>query len=131
MFVNKWTERDAQRLGTFPADGSVSVHRLGQSLVENSIDGPKLREGLVVHADIGDSNAAFRFMDYREMDGAGRPCRGKQDLRTGYPECEFRMEPTHERSVHLAIKAAGARQGIVDFGIRDSQSMRPEKNFPT
>ncbi len=114
-----------------PADGSVRIHRFGQTMVGLSIAGPKARIVLEELADIDVSNAAFRFMDYREMDVAGCPCRVNRISYTGDLGYEIWMEPTYERTVYLAIKEAGATHGIADFGMRALLSMRLEKNFPT
>ncbi|MEX3008291.1 FAD-dependent oxidoreductase [Hoeflea sp. TYP-13] len=114
-----------------PKDGSVRIHRLGQTLVGLSIAGPKSRAVLEALADIDVSNDAFRFMDYREMDVAGCPCRVNRISYTGDLGYEIWMEPAYERTVYHAIKSAGADHGIADFGMRALLSMRLEKNFPT
>ena len=114
-----------------PADGSVRIHRFGQTLVGLSIAGPRSREVLRELADIDVSNEIFRFMDYREMDVAGCPCRVNRISYTGDLGYEIWMEPAYQRSVYQAIKAAGQVYGIVDFGMRALLSMRLEKNFPT
>jgi len=114
-----------------PADGSVRIHRLGQTLVGLSIAGPRARDVLDALADTDVSNAAFRFMDFRQMDVAGCPCMVNRISYTGDLGYEIWMEPAYERTVYHAIKAAGEAHGIVDFGMRALLSMRLEKNFPT
>lgn len=114
-----------------PADGCVQIHRLGQTLVGLSIAGPRARDVLDALADIDVSTAAFRFMDFREMDVAGCPCMVNRISYTGDLGYEIWMEPAYERTVYHAIKAAGRAHGIVDFGMRALLSMRLEKNFPT
>ncbi|MCY6381238.1 GcvT family protein [Hoeflea prorocentri] len=114
-----------------PPDGSVRIRRFGQTLVGLSIAGPLSRKVLERLADIDVSNEAFRFMDYREMDVAGCPCRVNRISYTGDLGYEIWMEPAYERTVYCAIKAAGEDHGIVDFGMRALLSMRLEKNFPT
>ena len=125
IYHMRWFERH------LPNDGSVSIHRFGQTLVGLSIAGPRSREVLADLADIDISNAAFRFMDYREMDVAGCPCRVNRISYTGDLGYEIWMEPAYQRTVYLALKAAGKDHGIVDFGMRALLSMRLEKNFPT
>lgn len=114
-----------------PDDGSVQIHRFGQTLVGLSIAGPRARDVLDALADIDVSSAAFRFMDFREMDVAGCPCMVNRISYTGDLGYEIWMEPAYERTVYHAIKAAGEGHGIVDFGMRALLSMRLEKNFPT
>lgn len=114
-----------------PADGSVTVHRFHTDLVGLSIAGPRARDVLAGLVDGDVSNAAFRFMDYREMDVAGAPCMVNRISYTGDLGYEIWMKPSVQRRVYLASKEAGAAYGIVDFGMRALLSMRLEKNFPT
>ena len=125
IYHMRWFEKH------LPQDGSVRIRRFGQTLVGLSIAGPKSRAVLEALADIDVSNEAFRFMDYREMDVAGCPCRVNRISYTGDLGYEIWMEPAYERTVYHAIKAAGADHGIADFGMRALLSMRLEKNFPT
>lgn len=114
-----------------PRDGSVTIHRFGQTLVGLALAGPLSRDLLRQLTEIDVSNEAFRFMDYREMDVAGCPCRVNRISYTGDLGYEIWMEPAYQRTVYSAIKAAGKSLGIVDFGMRALLSMRLEKNFPT
>ncbi len=114
-----------------PKDGSVQVRALGIELMGLSIAGPKSREVLAALVDEDVSNDAFRFMDYREMDVAGAPCRVNRITYTGDLGYEIWMPPEYQRRVYTAIKDAGAPHGIRDFGMRALLSMRLEKNFPT
>ena len=121
----RWFERH------LPKDGSATVRALGMGLMGLSIAGPKSRDVLAALVDADVSNAAFRFMDYREMDVAGAPCRVNRITYTGDLGYEIWMAPEYQRRVYSAIKAAGAAHGIRDFGMRALLSMRFEKNFPT
>jgi len=114
-----------------PKDGSVAIHRFGQTMVGLSIAGPKSRALLKKLVDGDVSNEAFRFMDYREMDVAGCPCRVNRISYTGDLGYEIWMEPAYQRTVYHAIKSEGAPLAIADFGMRALLSMRLEKNFPT
>ncbi|WP_370341954.1 glycine cleavage T C-terminal barrel domain-containing protein, partial [Pararhodobacter marinus] len=114
-----------------PGDGSVRVHRFHMDLVGLSICGPKSRDVLAKLVDADVSNAAFRFMDFREMDVAGAPCMVNRITYTGDLGYEIWMKPAAQRRVYAAIKEAGAEFGIADFGMRALLSMRLEKNFPT
>ena len=114
-----------------PKDGSVAIRRYGIHLVGLSVVGPKARDVLQALTDADVSNAAFRFMDFREMDVAGAPCMVNRITYAGDLGYEIWMEPAFQRRVYTAIKDAGAAHGIVDFGMRALLSMRLEKNFPT
>ncbi|MEM7616277.1 MAG: FAD-dependent oxidoreductase, partial [Pseudomonadota bacterium] len=110
-----------------PADGSVRIERIGQRLVGLTVAGPKAREVMapLVTGDI--SRTAFKFMDYREVDVAGCPCKVNRISYTGDLGYEIWMEPCYERAVYMALKESGAAHGIRDFGMRALLSMRLEK----
>ncbi|MCC5989384.1 MAG: GcvT family protein [Pararhodobacter sp.] len=114
-----------------PTDGSVRLHRFHTDLVGLMIAGPKSRDVLAALVDQDVSNAAFRFMDFREMDVAGAPCMVNRISYSGDLGYEIWMKPSWQRRVYAAIKEAGAAHGIADFGMRALLSMRLEKNFPT
>ncbi len=114
-----------------PTDGSVCIHRYGQTLVGLSIAGPAARDVLSQLVDHDVSNENFKFMDYLETDVAGCPAVINRISYTGDTGYEIWMEPCYERAVYLAIKSAGEAHGIVDFGMRALLSMRLEKNFPS
>jgi dimethylglycine dehydrogenase len=121
----RWFERH------LPKDRSVRIIRFDQTLVGLSIAGPRSRDLLQKLVDADVSNAAFKFMDYREMAVAGAPCMVNRISYTGDLGYEIWMEPAYERLVYAAIKREGEEFGIVDFGMRALLSMRLEKNFPT
>ncbi|WP_299862850.1 FAD-dependent oxidoreductase [uncultured Hoeflea sp.] len=114
-----------------PSDGSVTIHRFGLTLLGLSIAGPNARNVLAKLTDEDVSGAAFRFMDFREMDVGSAPCMVNRITYTGDLGYEIWMEPAYQRRVYDAIKSAGEEFGIVDFGMRALLSMRLEKNFPT
>ncbi|MEQ8297247.1 MAG: FAD-dependent oxidoreductase [Nitratireductor sp.] len=125
IYHMRWFEKH------LPSDGSVRIHRFDQTLVGLSIAGPHARDVLQELVDEDVSNAAFRFMAFREMAVAGAPCMVNRVTYTGDLGYEIWMPPAYERLVYQAIKDAGADYGIADFGMRALLSMRLEKNFPT
>lgn len=114
-----------------PADGGVRLQRFGQALVGLSIAGPRSRELLQRLVDIDADGQSLRFMDYRETDVAGCPCRLNRISYTGELGYEIWMEPCYQRRVYTEIKRLGEDLGVVDFGMRALLSMRLEKHFPT
>ncbi|MEZ5774201.1 MAG: FAD-dependent oxidoreductase [Hyphomicrobiaceae bacterium] len=114
-----------------PEDGSVRITRLDMGLVGLSIAGPRSRELLQRLTDEDVSNAAFRFMDHRQMDIAHVPAMINRVTYTGDLGYEIWVKPEYERRLYAEIKKAGADLGLVDFGMRALLSMRLEKNFPT
>ncbi len=125
IYHQRWFEQH------LPNDHSVQLNRLGQTMVGLSIAGPKARDVLAPLVDIPVDNANFKFMDFRQTDVAGCPCMINRLSYSGDLGYEIWMEPTYERRVYLALKAAGQTFGIKDFGMRALLSMRLEKNFPT
>ena len=125
IYHQRWFEQH------MPADGSVKLDRLGQKLVGVSIAGPKSREVLAPLVDFSVSNEDFSFMSFKAADVDGCPCLINRVTYTGDLGYEIWMEPTYERRVYLALKAAGEPFDIKDFGMRALLSMRLEKNFPS
>ncbi len=109
----------------------VQMRLYGQTMVGLSIAGPNARNVLQKLVDTDISNDNFKFMDYAEIAVAGAPCKLNRITYTGDLGYEIWMEPTYQRQVYRAIKAAGATFDIKDFGMRALLSMRLEKNFPT
>ncbi len=132
-----WGSSSAQRYHMrwfeqhLPKDGSVAIHRFDQTMVGLSIAGPNSRAVLEQLVDADVSNAAFRFMDCREMDVAGAPCIVNRITYAGDLGYEIWMAPAYQRRVYEGIKGAGEAHGLRDFGMRALLSMRLEKNFPT
>jgi dimethylglycine dehydrogenase len=114
-----------------PGDGSVRVERLGMRLMGLMLAGPRSRAVLQRLADHDVSNAAFRFMDHQAMDVGGVPAMVNRLSYTGELGYEIWVEPAYLRTLYRVVKAAGAAEGIVDFGMRALLSMRLEKNWPT
>jgi dimethylglycine dehydrogenase len=114
-----------------PRDGSVTIRRFDMSLQGLSIAGPNARKVLQKLVDSDVSNAAFKFMDFREMDVNGAPCMINRISYTGDLGYEIWVAPEYQRRVYHGLKQAGAEFDIRDFGMRALLSMRLEKNFPT
>lgn len=114
-----------------PKDGSVSIKPFGMKLVGLSIAGPKARQVLERLTDEDVSNQAFKFMDFKEMVLADVPAMVNRITYTGDLGYEIWVSPEYERRLYEGIMAAGADQGIRNFGMRALLSMRLEKNFGT
>jgi dimethylglycine dehydrogenase len=116
---------------TLPADGSVRVEPLGMKMVGLSIAGPKSRELLQRLTDDDVSNAAFRFMDYREMEVATVRAQVNRITYTGDLGYEIWVAPEYQKRLYESIRAAGADLGLRNFGMRALLCLRLEKNFGT
>jgi len=125
IYHMRWFEQQ------LPDDGTVNIHRFGQTMVGLSIAGPLSRAVLAKLTHHAVDNKSLRFMDHKAMDVAGSPCLVNRITYTGDLGYELWMEPAYQRRIYLAIKEAGEEHGIKDFGMRALLSMRLEKNFPT
>lgn len=114
-----------------PSDGSVIIERLDMNLVGLSIAGPKSRAVLQALTDEDVSNAAFKFMDFRQMDVANVSAMVNRVTYSGDLGYEIWVRPEYQRRLYEGIMAAGKAHGIVHFGMRALLTMRLEKNFPT
>ncbi len=114
-----------------PRDGSVRVEALGMRLIGLSIAGPKARELLQRLTDDDVSNAALRFMDYREMEVATVRAKVNRVTYTGDLGYEIWVAPEYQRRLYQGILDAGADLGLKNFGMRALLCLRLEKHFGT
>ena len=114
-----------------PRDGSVHIEPLGMKLIGLSIAGPKARELLQRLTDDDVSNAAFRFMDYREMEVATVRAQVNRVTYTGDLGYEIWVAPEYQRRLYQSILDAGADLGLKNFGMRALLCLRLEKHFGT
>jgi dimethylglycine dehydrogenase len=114
-----------------PPSNIVRFEPLGMDLVGLSIAGPKSRAVLQALTDDDVSNAAFKFMDHREMEVGNVPAVVNRVTYTGDLGYEIWVRPEYQRRLYDQIMKAGAAHGIVNFGMRALLTMRLEKNFPT
>ena len=114
-----------------PDDGSVVVEALGVGLTGLTIAGPKARDLLakVTHSDV--SNAAFKFMDIRELYIGMAKCLVGRVSFTGDIGYEIWIKPEDQRMVFDLLMSEGEELGISLFGGRALNAMRLEKNYGT
>jgi glycine cleavage system aminomethyltransferase T len=94
VYHMRWFEKH------LPEDGSVRVHRFGMNLVRACRSpGRSARKVLEKLTDDDVSNAAFRFMDFREMDVGGAPCMVNRITYTGDLGYEIWMEAGYQRGL--------------------------------
>ena len=114
-----------------PKDGSVRIEPLGMKLIGLSIAGPKARELLQRLSDDDVSNAAFKFMDYREMEVATVSAKVNRITYTGDLGYEIWVAPEYQRRLYQSILDAGVDLGLKNFGMRALLCLRLEKHFGT
>jgi len=100
-------------------------------MVGLSIAGPRSRELLQRLTDEDVSNAAFKFMDHRQMDIGNVPAAINRVTYTGDLGYEIWVKPEYQRRLFQEIHAHGKDLGLVNFGMRALLALRLEKNFPT
>ncbi len=125
VYHMRWFERH------LPTDGSVRIEALGMRLIGLSIAGPKSRELLQRLTDDDVSNAAFKFMDHREMEVATVQAKVNRVTYTGDLGYEIWVAPEYQYRLYQSIMEAGADLGIRNFGMRALLCLRLEKHFGT
>lgn len=124
MYHMRWFERH------MPADGSVKVVALGQSLTGLTIAGPKARDVLAKVCDADVSAGAFKFMDFRSRMEVGMvPAMVGRISYTGDLGYELWVKPEHQGALFEALWAAGRDFGVKPFGSRALMSLAREKSF--
>ncbi|MEM0945071.1 MAG: FAD-dependent oxidoreductase, partial [Pseudomonadota bacterium] len=123
VYYQRWFEEH------LPDDGSVSLEVIGLGMCGLSIAGPQARAVLQAVAGVDVSNAAFKFMAFREMDIAMAPAMVGRVSFTGDLGYEIWMKPEFQRHIFEALMAAGEPLGLKMFGLRALNAMRLEKNF--
>ena len=114
-----------------PDDGSVVVEALGVGLTGLTIAGQKARDLLakVTHSDV--SNAAFKFMDIRELYIGMAKCLVGRVSFTGDIGYEIWIKPEDQRMIFDLLMSEGEELGISLFGGRALNAMRLEKSYGT
>lgn len=110
-------------------DSGVAVRPLGLNLVGFSIAGPQSRELLRRLTDEDVSNAAFKFMDFREMDMGMVPVLIGRVTFTGDLGYEIWVRPEYQLTLYEMLINAGEDTGLRHFGGRALNSLRLEKSF--
>ena len=118
-------------LDHLPADDTVRFEVLGLRLVGLSLAGPHARDVLQAVTDTDVSNAAFKFMDFKQIEIGSIPARVGRLTYSGDLGYEMWVAPEYQRALFDALMAAGEQYGIRLFGFRALMSLRLEKNFGT
>ncbi|MGI9407176.1 MAG: GcvT family protein, partial [Hyphomicrobiaceae bacterium] len=116
-------------LSHLPDDGSVHVESLRYNLTGLSIAGPKARDVLTAVTDEDVSNAAFKFMDIREMDLGAVPALVGRVTFTGDLGYEIWVKPEYQLTLYEKFREAGEPHGMKMFGSRALNALRLEKGF--
>ena len=103
---------------------NVSLERIGFQIA-----GPDARNVLakVAHADV--SNAAFPFLNTRQMDVGLAPAIVNRISYTGDLGYEIFVAPQHQMALYSVLTDAGRAYGMRPFGMRAMMSLRLEKSF--
>ncbi len=114
-----------------PTDGSVTFEVLRLKLVGLSIAGPKAREVFAACTDADVTNAAFKFMDFKQIEIGSIPARVGRLTYSGDLGYEIWVAPEYQRALFDVLTAAGEPHGMKLFGFRALMSLRLEKSFGT
>jgi len=118
-------------LAHLPADGSVTFRVIGLGLVGLSVAGPHSRDLLQTLTDTDLSTAAFKFMDFKQVNIGMVPAWMGRMTYSGDLGYELWVAPEYQLALYDALKQAGEPFGLADFGLRALLSLRLEKNYGT
>ena len=108
---------------------SVSITNLTHDHNALMIAGPNARTVLSSVTDAPLDNAAFPWLASRTISIAGHDVVALRLGFTGELGWELHMPMDASVPVYEALHAAGAEEGLVDFGLLATESMRIEKNY--
>ena len=112
-----------------PTDGSVTIKNVTAEVGVLTLAGPRTRSVLATLTDTDLSNQAFPWMRAQPVRVAGVDVRALRISYVGELGWELHMPMADLTTVYDGIVAAGAAEGIVDFGYRALDSMRLEKGY--
>ena len=113
------------------ANPSGNFFSFNMPLADTTLAGPHARDVLRKVTDIDLSSAAFRFMDFRQVDVGMIPARVGRLTYSGDLGYEIWVAPEYERALFDLLMAAGEEFRIRLFGFRALMSLRLEKSFGT
>ena len=93
------------------------------------VAGPRSREVLAKLTDADLGNAAFPWLNAREIEVAGVPTRALRISYVGELGWELHHPSAYLEALYDAVLAAGAEHGIADFGLYAMNALRLEKAY--
>lgn len=125
-----WERLDHDYLRKFmPDDGAVRFDYLTDSLGVFVVAGPRARDLLQGLSDADFSNAAFPFLNAREVELAGVPLKAMRVNYVGELGWELHHPIDRQNELFDALFEAGASLDLQPFGIRAMDAMRLEKSY--
>ena len=125
-----WERLDHDYLHKFmPDDGAVRFDYLTDSLGVFVVAGPRARDLLQGLSDADFSNAAFPFLNAREVELAGVPLKAMRVNYVGELGWELHHPIERQNELFDALFEAGASLDLQPFGIRAMDAMRLEKSY--
>ena len=125
-----WERLDHDYLRKFmPDDGTVRFDYLTDSLGVFVVAGPRARDLLQGLSDADFSNAAFPFLNAREVELAGVPLKAMRVNYVGELGWELHHPIDRQNELFDALFEAGVSLDLQPFGIRAMDAMRLEKSY--
>ena len=125
-----WERLDHDYLRKFmPEDGAVRFDYLTDSIGVFVVAGPRARDLLQGLSDADFSNAAFPFLNAREVELAGVPLKAMRVNYVGELGWELHHPIERQNELFDALFEAGASLDLQPFGIRAMDAMRLEKSY--
>ena len=108
-----------------PDDGSVRLENITSRDAVLTIAGPRSRDLLQALTDADISRKAFRFFRCREFHVGMVPVRALRVSFVGELGYELHHRMEYQRNLYDLLVEAGQQYGLVDWGYRALDSMRP------
>ena len=124
-----WERLDHDYLRKFMPDAGVRFDYLTDSLGVFVVAGPRARDLLQGLSDADFSNAAFPFLNAREVELAGVPLKAMRVNYVGELGWELHHPIDRQNELFDALFEAGASLDLQPFGIRAMDAMRLEKSY--
>ena len=124
-----WERLDHDYLRKFMPDDGVRFDYLTDSLGVFVVAGPRARDLLQGLSDADFSNAAFPFLNAREVELAGVPLKAMRVNYVGELGWELHHPIERQNELFDALFEAGASLDLQPFGIRAMDAMRLEKSY--
>ena len=112
-----------------PTDGSVVLRDVTSARAVINLCGPRAREVLAAACDDDVSNAAFPFMQARELRIGYAPVLALRVTYVGELGWELHVPTEYAAHVYEALRGAGEPHGLVDAGYRAIDTLRMEKGY--
>ncbi len=113
-----------------PGGAGTALYETSAERAALVLAGPRARDVLAALTPADLANAAFPWLAVREIEVAGVQVQALRAGEVGELGWELHAAPEHLPHLYAALHDAGARHGLIDFGLYAAEAMRLEKCHP-